>query len=69
MHGFSNLFDKVLYTFQAGPLSVTCTLSNKFEKLCILLAFIIRMEIKYPFPQFACMLKATYSSQTHQKTS
>jgi hypothetical protein len=37
MHYFSNLFDKVLYI-----------LSNKFEKLCVLLAFIIRIQVQSP---------------------
>jgi len=57
----------IKYTFQTGPLSEMCTLSNKFEKLCILLAFIIRMEIKYPFPQFVYMLKATYTVLRHNR--
>jgi hypothetical protein len=45
MQFFSNLFDKVLYVLRTGPLSETCksALSNKFEKQCISLAFIIRI--------------------------
>jgi len=73
MHYFSNLFDKVLYMFRTGPLSIirsistmytqqevfvmlvllasASTLSNKFEKLCISLVFIIRM-LKQSMPPF-----------------
>jgi len=28
MHSFSNLFDKVLYMFQRGPLSITRSIST-----------------------------------------
>jgi len=31
MHNFSDLFDKILYTFWAGPLSETCTVPNQIN--------------------------------------
>jgi hypothetical protein len=44
MHNFSNLFAEVLYIFWTVDLSEICrVLSNKFEKLWISLAFIIRI--------------------------
>jgi hypothetical protein len=31
MHYFSDLFDKVLYTFRTGPLSIIRSISTQFE--------------------------------------
>jgi hypothetical protein len=42
MHYFSNLFDKVLYQILLAFIWQS-TLSNKFEKYCIQLSFIIRI--------------------------
>ena len=51
MHSFSNLFDKVLYMFRTGPLSVISSISTLYTEqwvfvLLVLLASasVVRME-------------------------
>jgi len=44
MHYFSNLFDKVLYMFRTGPLSIIRSISTLYTHNTYLFASVVRME-------------------------
>ena len=44
MHNVSNLFDKVLYVFRTGPLSIIRGISTLYTRSRYLSASVVRME-------------------------